>query len=105
MLQTLEDMQKRRVEANSFIYNIAIGACDMGEQWQTALELLKQLQELRWDDVVTYNAVLAACGHWLLPLGILEQMQQRRVPPDLAPREGKWLGKRFKRPVSRGESA
>ena len=49
----------RGLEASQISYNAAVSACERGEEWQQALELLRRAQERRLGDVVSdLDAVL-----------------------------------------------
>ena len=66
-------------------YSTAIGACERGEQWLQALDLLVQMKGIRQVDAMAYTATIGACaggGHWQHALALLEEAGGIRVNPD-----------------------
>ena len=41
----LREMQHWRIEANVITYNATISACEKGQQWMTAVSLLREMQQ------------------------------------------------------------
>ena len=59
-------MQAAGAWANVITYSAAISACEKGQQWQRALQLLEEMQAAGvWANAITYNAASSACGTWL----------------------------------------
>ncbi len=54
-------MQARGVEADVISYNAAICACEEGQQWQKALQLLEAMLARRVEaTVISYSAAISA---------------------------------------------
>ncbi|CAL1163823.1 unnamed protein product [Cladocopium goreaui] len=84
VLQILDELQLLQVRKNSFIYNIAIKACDnsSGSLWESALLFCRELKEMNMDDLVTYNSSISACAtasEWSQALALLSELPQRRL--------------------------
>ncbi|CAE7506162.1 EMB2654 [Symbiodinium sp. CCMP2456] len=66
-------------------YSTAIGACERGEQWPQALDLLDQMKGIRQVDAMAYTATIGACAggaQWQHALALLEEAGGIRVNPD-----------------------
>ena len=67
------------VQADVVTYNAAISACEKGQQWASALNLLGQMWH--WSvqaNVVTYSAAISACERgqqWASALELLGKIQ------------------------------
>ncbi|CAK0806722.1 unnamed protein product [Prorocentrum cordatum] len=79
-------MQEVKLEPNVMSYNAGISACEKGEQWQRALELLGKMQEVKLEpSVITYNAGIVACrrcGQWQQALSLLGEMRNSYLEPN-----------------------
>ncbi|CAE8602455.1 unnamed protein product [Polarella glacialis] len=76
-------MQLWQLEPNLITVNAAISACANCDEWGLALRLLCDLSE---PDEVGCSAALQACaraGLWERALSFLQQMQHRRLQPDI----------------------
>jgi len=50
------------VELDTITYNAAVGACEQGYQWATALRLFMEMASARVQlDTITYKAAVSAC--------------------------------------------
>ncbi|CAK0899307.1 unnamed protein product, partial [Prorocentrum cordatum] len=67
-------------------YNAGISACEKGEQWQRALELLSEMLKAKLEpSVISYHAEIVACarcGQWRQALSLLGEMRNRYVEPN-----------------------
>lgn len=82
-LEVLEQMRRRGLEPNFIIYSAAIAACEKGEEWQMALQLLDRLISV--DSIVPFNSALSACEkccEWTWALELLQSMETSGLVPD-----------------------
>merc|ERR1712138_211791 len=61
-LGVLEEMKWERVWPDVISYNAAITACANGEQWEAALRVFAECRQWYKADVITFNALISACG-------------------------------------------
>ncbi|CAL1131192.1 unnamed protein product [Cladocopium goreaui] len=85
-LAVLEEFRRSRLQQDIQdinAYNAAISACNKGEEWQRALQLLSNLPQAQLlPDVVTFNTASSACGkvsEWQRSLTLLQQMQDLQL--------------------------
>ena len=50
------------MQVNVITYNATISACEKGQQWITAVSLLREMQNWNMEaNVITYSATISAC--------------------------------------------
>ena len=55
-------MRAAGLTPNAISYSAAISACEKGQQWQRALELLEEMKAAGVaPNVISYNAAISAC--------------------------------------------
>jgi pentatricopeptide repeat domain-containing protein 1 len=73
-------MQTKGLRPSTSSYTAAIDACSKGGQWQTAVALLRGMQQQRDVSVSAqaYTAATSSCsksGHWGVAVQLLREMQ------------------------------
>ena len=75
---------KKLCKTSLVAYNSALSACEKGSQWETALLLLFQLDEvLLQPDVVTCSAAISSCEssrHWEMALILFTSFREQTSP-------------------------
>ena len=70
----------RDMKADVITFNATISACEKGQQWITAVSLLREMQQGNVKtDVITFNATINACEkgqQWIAAVSLLREMQQ-----------------------------
>ncbi|CAK8993836.1 Pentatricopeptide repeat-containing protein At5g02830 [Durusdinium trenchii] len=81
-LQLLDEIHDAQLKPDAVCYSAAIAACDQGQQWQLALQLLRQSEP----NVVAYSAAVSACrksGQWPWALHLLREMRRFELESNL----------------------
>ena len=80
----LRGMLHYEFDCHKISFSAAISACEKGQQWQRALQLMEGMQARSVQpNVISYNAAISACGkgqQWQWVLQLMEGMQARNVP-------------------------
>ncbi|CAK0888794.1 unnamed protein product [Prorocentrum cordatum] len=83
-------MCEAKLEPDVISYSAGISACEKGEQWQRALALLSEMQELNLESnaisFTIYNAGISACGNgeqWQWALALLTAMREAKLEPNV----------------------
>ena len=59
----MRQMRQLGCQPTAVTYGAAISACEKGLQWETALQLLKQMPEDNLQpNTIVYSAAISACG-------------------------------------------
>ena len=68
-------------------YNAAIIACEKGNQWAKALDLLQEMTNSGIEpNVISYSAAISACekgSQWEKALGLLQEMTNSGIEPNV----------------------
>ena len=79
----IEDMSRKSFGTSTIAYTAAMAACSDADEWQTALALLKDMDDAQCPlDAVTFGAVIAACG-WDQALSLLASMEDQNIRRNL----------------------
>ena len=79
-------MSSERVSPNEVSFSAGISACEKGDRWQVALEILSEMATSEASpNVFSYSACISACeraSQWQLALVLLAQMFTAGIVPD-----------------------
>eukprot|EP00913_Durusdinium_trenchii_P027188 g25509.t2 len=84
-LELLRVIQDQGLRPNLVICSAAMAACEKGEQWELALELLSIAAELSDKSPVPFNSAISACekgSQWLLAWEVFHQMDHAGIEFD-----------------------
>ncbi|CAJ1390413.1 unnamed protein product [Effrenium voratum] len=78
---------RETLQGNLLTYNSAVSACEEGGNWELALALMAEMQEvvLRMD-IITYNSAISAaekCGRWQEAVALLSELRGKELRGDV----------------------
>ena len=76
-------MQQWHMKPDVITYSSSISACEKGQQWITAMSLLRETQQWNMEaNVITYNATISTCEkgqQCITAISLLRERQQWNI--------------------------